>query len=585
MAEMRAERKSVFDYLSKNKFLIPIYQRNYVWSEDECEQLWDDVCNFFDNKDEDEEYFLGSVVIYKENGRQNIIDGQQRTTTLNLLIRALYEKARGQNGIDKLKSNLASCLWDMSPLTGEIDFENTHFKSEVATDSDNLKLENLFKDTLDIDKESKNLSLYEKNFIFFQNKIDELAKNKPSEWFDFCLCLLNLCVILPIECDGRDKALRIFNTLNNRGVSLSPADIFKGLIFERKREESEKNKFAKEWKELESKIQNSNYLNKEDISFLFAQYEHIIRAEHKEVDTVIPGVLEFWTQKDRVNSKKKKVNFAANEDLLKQDETFEFIQRLGEFWCNPYDYLSLKAQKYFAVLNIYQNKLWQMVVSVCFYKFDKDKNNDIFDSVLPQVVAYNALGLMYGKGGSSGVFWGFMKANANIIENKTECIFETGINLPNLKVPPLENFLDFSSRALAKQVRYILAVYALLYSDKQETQWNKNGKNYTLAKSEIEHIFPKKWQDTNYNGWNEEYAKVFLEHIGNKMLLEKKENIEAGNGYFHKKKERYKNSYYVEAQDLANSTQKDWLKEDIQKRDEQIYQRFAEFFKAVFGEK
>ena len=148
MAEMRAERKSIFEYLSKNKFLIPMYQRNYVWSEDECEQLWEDVYNFFENKEEDEEYFLGSVVIYKENGRQNIIDGQQRTTTLNLLIRALYEKARGQDGIDKLKSDLASCLWDSDSLTGNI--EKTHFKSEVATDSDNESLENLFKDTLDI---------------------------------------------------------------------------------------------------------------------------------------------------------------------------------------------------------------------------------------------------------------------------------------------------------------------------------------------------------------------------------------------------------------------------------------------------
>ena len=172
MAEMRAERKSIFEYLSKNKFLIPMYQRNYVWSEDECEQLWEDVYNFFENKEEDEEYFLGSVVIYKENGKQNIIDGQQRTTTLCLFIRALYEKARGQNGIDKLKDNLASCLWDINSLTGNINFDEAHFKSEVATDLDNQSLENIFKDNLIIDKESKKLSLYEKNFILFHCPLD-----------------------------------------------------------------------------------------------------------------------------------------------------------------------------------------------------------------------------------------------------------------------------------------------------------------------------------------------------------------------------------------------------------------------------
>lgn len=90
---MKTERKSVLEYLSKNKFLIPIYQRKYTWEIDECEQLWDDIRNFFENKDDDEEYFLGSIVMYKDKGKQNIIDGQQRTTTLSLLIKALYDKA------------------------------------------------------------------------------------------------------------------------------------------------------------------------------------------------------------------------------------------------------------------------------------------------------------------------------------------------------------------------------------------------------------------------------------------------------------------------------------------------------------
>lgn len=583
MAEMRAERKSIFEYLSKNKFLIPMYQRNYVWSEDECEQLWEDVYNFFENKEEDEEYFLGSVVIYKENGKQNIIDGQQRTTTLCLFIRALYEKARGQNGIDKLKDNLASCLWDIDSLTGNINFDKAHFKSEVATDLDNQSLENIFKDNLIIDKESKKLSLYEKNFILFQNKIDELAKDKPTEWFNFCLCLLQNCVILPIECDGRDKALRIFNTLNNRGVSLSPADIFKGLIFTNKNDK-DRMEFAKEWKALENQIQNSNYLKKEDISFLFTQYEHIIRAQYSEVDTVIPGVLEFWTKKDKENSKNKKANFAANEDLLNKEETFEFIKQLGEFWCNPYNYLNPQAQKYFAILNTYQNRLWQMVVSVCFYEYKKNKNSDIFDIILPQLVAYNALGLIYGKGGSSGLFWGLMKANVNIIkENKRINIFEPSINLPDLKIPSLENFIDFSKKARPQQIRYILSLYAIMYNQNQVMEWNKDNKNYSLVKAEIEHIFPRNWQNTNYNGWDEKEAQEYLEQIGNKMFLEKKLNIQAGNGYFNKKKETYQSSYFIEAKDLAKSPQKDWLKCDIENRNKQIYAKFDEFFIRVFN--
>ncbi|STQ86845.1 DUF262 domain-containing protein [Helicobacter muridarum] len=81
---------------------------------------------------------LGSIIIYKENNQQNIIDGQQRTTTLSLLIRALYEKAINQQNknISELISKLSSCLWDKNQLDGEINFKKPHLQSEVAIDSD-----------------------------------------------------------------------------------------------------------------------------------------------------------------------------------------------------------------------------------------------------------------------------------------------------------------------------------------------------------------------------------------------------------------------------------------------------------------
>lgn len=151
MAEMKTERKSVFEYLSKNKFLIPIYQRKYTWGTDECEQLWDDIVEFWENKDDEddeEEYFLGSVVMYKDNKRQNIIDGQQRTTTLSLLIRALYDKAKNHknSNVDELTKDLLKCLWDVNSINGKIDFDKKHLMSEVAIDGDNEILNSILSD-------------------------------------------------------------------------------------------------------------------------------------------------------------------------------------------------------------------------------------------------------------------------------------------------------------------------------------------------------------------------------------------------------------------------------------------------------
>lgn len=583
MAEMKTEQKSIFEYLSKNKFLIPLYQRGYIWSEEECEQLWDDITNFFFNKEYDDKYFLGSVVMYKENGLQNIIDGQQRTTTLSLFVRALYNKATNQKSdrITRLKNDLSSCLWDIDGLSGDIDFHKFHLKSEVIIDSDNEILAQILSNSYELPENlnKKTKSNYEANYLYFIRKIDEFAKEKPDDWLQFCLCLLHDCIVLPIECDGQENALRIFNTLNNRGVALSTADIFKGLIYANIQNKEE---FAMEWKNLENQISNSSYLNKDNVTFLFNQLEHILRASRNEVDTVMPSTLDFFTKKDKPNSKKKAVNFGANDDLLAKYETFELILDLANFWCNPKDYMSKNAQKYFDILGLYQNKIWQMVLSMCYYTYKDELKNTkvlyIFDEILPQLVSYLSVALIYGKGGSSGIFWGLMKANINIKDKKTK-IFEKSLAIPDLNMPKLDYFIDFSSKALAKQVRYILSVYALVYDENQDWEWNTNKKNYSVIRGEIEHIFPKKWQETNYNGWNEKEATQYLEQIGNKILLEKKLNIYAGNGYFGRKKEQYKNSNFKEVIQISNLDKNDWIKDDIEQRNEKIYCVLQDFFK------
>ncbi len=488
MVEMKVESQNVLDYLSRNKFLIPMYQRNYVWQKEECETLWEDVCNFFDSKNEEDEeeegYFLGSIVLHKEGDLSNIIDGQQRTTTLSLLLRSLYEATQsrqffGGGGIVELKRKLASSLWENDKISGDIIFNQTRLKSEVATDNDRQSLSNIFQEKPQIEKSAKKQSLYEKNFLYFQEKIREAIEENSWDWFkNFCLCLLEDCVILSVVCGTQDKALRIFNTLNSRGVSLSAADIIKGMIFSSKKSENERKIFAQKWKKLEEQISDSDYLKKDDLTFLFEQYKHIIRAEHRDWDTASKsGVLPFWTKKHKLNSKKRDVNYAANDDLLDKEETFEFIQKLGAFWCNPPKFMETIAQKYFFVLNIYQNKLWQMVLSTCFY-MDDGEDKSIFNAVLPQLAAYCALALMYGKGGNSSLFSGLMKANINILQDQRSAIFETSLGIPKLEIPSFEIFQNFFNTATAKQKKYIKVLDLLL----QETEDSSKAKNVSAYK-------------------------------------------------------------------------------------------------------
>ncbi|WP_240333335.1 DUF262 domain-containing protein [Helicobacter suis] len=244
--DMQTIQINILDYLSKNKFVIPEYQRTYEWESEQCEQLWKDITEFFgEGKYSDQNpYFLGSIVVYpvedKNTGyiRKYVVDGQQRTTTLMLLLKAIHAKlTRENNGkIQKLLSDIASCLWNVDDLEGQPDYTKTHLTSEAAVDTKCKILQNILEGVLEQDKIQGN-SNYEKNYSYFCTQLDEYAKSETTTFKEWCRYVLHSCIVLLVECGRQneekrlDYALRVFNTLNARGLPLSDADIFKGVIF------------------------------------------------------------------------------------------------------------------------------------------------------------------------------------------------------------------------------------------------------------------------------------------------------------------------------------------------------------------
>ena len=109
MSKLSIDQKTIQDLFSDKKadFLIPDYQRPYAWNEEECRTLWEDLFSFIfpdNDKDKfnDDEYFLGPIVTFKNHYRQSeIIDGQQRLTTLMLLLRAFYDKFENMKEIGR----------------------------------------------------------------------------------------------------------------------------------------------------------------------------------------------------------------------------------------------------------------------------------------------------------------------------------------------------------------------------------------------------------------------------------------------------------------------------------------------------
>ncbi|EOH5486137.1 DUF262 domain-containing protein [Campylobacter jejuni] len=559
MAEMKTERKSVLDYLSKNKFLIPMYQRPYAWTLEECEQLWNDIVTFFNDEDRkpEDEYFLGSIVMYKQNNHQNIIDGQQRTISLSLLLKALYVKAFKDRSEEtkNLVTMLESCLWDIDDISGKADYNASHLESDVITkeDEDILKqiLTNEYRlENNDIETKIKKVkSNYEKNYLFFLLKSDEFAKENPTKWEKFCVVLLKSCILLPIECEGYDEdsrlenALRIFNTLNNRGIPLSDSDIFKSIIFKSKKTLEGRKEFANKWKELE---------DKKDMDFIFRNYMHVIRARNK-IKTSEIGLRVFFTKEYK--------------NILQDDNIISEIEQLSKFWNDEFsDLYNNRSYQFYEVLNELPNEYWKYLDSA-YYMYCQDQKINYYknhENFLAKIIA-NFLVKLINKPTIAEV--------KPIVFNAYASLYSKGeLNFQTDSKQILENEILFKEQFF-KANKLIPALLTLNLYIKYPNQ-------KTDIKAEIEHIFPKttQWRPS-YTGWDKEEAKSYIESIGNKMWLEKRLNIKAGNNYFDEKKEKYKKSNFLEAQELSKYTKNDWLKEDIEKRNEEIYNRLVDFFK------
>lgn len=565
MTDLHVSKKSIeklFGEMQKLKFIIPDYQRPYKWDIEKCETLWEDFVDFSETESTSNlEYFLGTIVAYtNEKKDKEVIDGQQRITSIMLLLRAFYTKLEtmiDDEDVSGLKRQIAPCIWDLDDISQKItDCKNIHISSFVATESDN----DTFHTILETGEVTLNaIDCYSKNYNFFKKQCDDYATAKPMQWKKLCVTILKRCVILPIECNDQDAALTIFSTLNDRGLPLEDSDIFKAKIYKFFTTEEDRNTFTDEWKYL-TQICKEGLISIDDS---FRYYTHVIRAQNNDKTKEI-GLRKFYTRKDNVT---KTDILTQNQNLLSE------IIDLAIFW--KYININKKSdrletleiseetRKFIHCLKHYPNDFWKYALSVFFVK---NKNSKTFDSDLQKIIKQLVVFL----------FMKFIKRpSVNAIKDDiyTSCISIQHKNTLQFKidfeVDEINSLIgNFSSSKLAKPL-LLLAAYL---HPKQD--------GLIPEDFEIEHIFPKKWQDTNYNGWSQMDAKIFLENFGNKIVFEKRLNIQAGNNYFLQKKKKYNESKVKVVLDLAEAQQSDWKKEDIVERERVFQTTICNFFKS-----
>ena len=553
----------------KANFLIPDYQRPYAWEEEQCQTLWEDIFTFaFPDEDykkfnTDDEYFLGPIVTFKnKNGKLEVIDGQQRLTTLMLLLRAFYDKFKSMKDDDaqRIREMISQCLWKADEF-GKADLNVLKINSEVATDDDKEEFLNILKTGV-VGKDQK--SSYANNFRYFQDKINKFLSVYPAYISYFPARILGNCILLPIEAESQDTALRIFSTLNDRGLPLSDADIFKAQFYQFYGDKGEKDSFITQWKELEEICKEIFHpITGTPMDELFTRYMYYVRAKQGNKSSTTEALRKFY-EKEQYS-------------LLKKEETFSNLKILAKFWndvsSQNNERFSDEILKKLFILNHAPNGMWNYFVSVYFMhnkdtgdKLDDQKFGDFLVKIIAFIWTYAVI-----NPGVNALRTPVYAEMVNIVNSRSVDFTDFKFNSDEIKI----KFVNYSFNNNRPITRSMLTWWAFIDTDQTLPTLE------TIF--EVEHIFSKKRQENDKILSNSKN----LESLGNKSLLEKRINIRASD-YRFSDKIKYYQGYTNDKGQRKNGTQineliklsknhTDFTEENIEERNHKILERFISF--------
>ncbi|MDO7811140.1 DUF262 domain-containing protein [Helicobacter pylori] len=276
MAKIGSEDSYLQDILKdKLYYQIPIYQRPYQWTEENCEKLLDDLFSSYEYYKESD-YFCGSLVLVKSDPNSktatyDIVDGQQRLSTFILLAKVLadlYNDCLDPEYLEYLQASLKDRYTERKRLSfntigsnAEYDFQDAleHFNDSQAS------------------KNKNNKNNYLKNAICLK---DYLMKKEIKNINSFIEWLYSNVVFITIICPSIDKALRIFNVLNARGLPLNATDIFKGELLKELAKEEDQKKLVSRWNALNQKC-SDNDLTMETLFSWYLTYLNPVTSREK----------------------------------------------------------------------------------------------------------------------------------------------------------------------------------------------------------------------------------------------------------------------------------------------------------------
>lgn len=295
---MKANENNILRFIggTDKKFIIPVYQRPYSWKKENCVQLLKDLKDVY--MFNYESHFFGSIVFVSQNNgvceEHTIIDGQQRITTVSLLLLALrnYVSAHPELNINVNPNKITNAY-----LTDEYSNNEKKLKLKLVQGDDEA-YDNLIENKAPIENTSVTA-----NYNYFYNEIEKM---NPTEIEGLDNAITKLVIVsISLQPQNGDDPQLIFESLNSTGLDLEPADKIRNFVLMRMQSSEQERFYKKYWEPLESTVTRSE-MNKfiryylavktrklSDEKKLYFEFKYYQESSKKSIETIIIDMIEF----------------------------------------------------------------------------------------------------------------------------------------------------------------------------------------------------------------------------------------------------------------------------------------------------
>jgi len=561
--EIKADVKKI-ESLKDYFFVVPDYQREYVWeSDNHVSRFLQDINDEFNpNNDEQTSYFIGSTIIVKrKDGQYDVIDGQQRLTTIIIALcsmrKILLEIEFDQKEEEELIETKSELLKIIKDLLYKYSIEKGKKTPRLVLQYEESKdyLLKLIEDKEFTEADTNSIKRMKDAYNTIYDFLKEIEGNEKVTLINFIRYFLVNVEMVVIQPDDIGSALKIFETINERGVGLNAMDLLKNLLFSNKANEDDFKKIKEIWRGIIKNLENCGESDKPLRFlryFLVARYHDGIIREEEIYKWIISK-----TGKEKIKYENDPVRFA--KEILKASEKYDEFIKATSSWLADIDYPSITGIGYLSKKNSRQHII--LLLSL----------NDKFDKTSINLLAKNIEALV------------FYYATLNVLTKYYEATFaDWAIKIRKLKtVDELKDFIqkEIGAEIAKRQSSFdgsfeyktqydIQPQYRIKYilgrvEDEIREKVNFPKADFVFYQNQqLEHILPQSGVNIPKDKYEEEYdySRAVIK-IGNLTLLEapinqsiNHSNDISSNEWFNVKTNAYQNSNILLTKTFSENT-------------------------------